>query len=500
MKISIVTPSYNLGQYIEQSIQSVLGQNYDNFEYFVIDGGSTDNTIDILKKYSRDKRHKNKFHWISEPDKGQTDAINKGLKVCTGSWFAWLNADDFYEPNIFSKLAQYLKQFSSAGVIYGNCYTVNKQEGELFRNIPPKNVDFNRLKRGNVIYGPASFYNMKVLQKVGKFDDTLNFWMDYEMYLRISKIMKLQYINLNIANFRIREGKQKATNPKFRRAMKEERGRIQKKYSSWPEIFLVLRMRCLKKLLIKKLKKISLLRFFYKKIRNIILYLAFVKDYKHFRKLSRNDNRFQISWENRRPCLKEKTSYSKFDSHYIYHSAWAARVLAKTKPESHIDISSTLYFCSIVSAFIPVKFYDYRPAQLNLNNLTSKKADLLSLPFPDNSIKSLSCMHTVEHIGLGRYGDPVDPKDDLKAITELKRVLAPGGNLLFVVPIGKPNIIFNAHRIYSYDQIKKYFSELKLQEFSLIPDNADKRGVIKNASKKEADKQNYGCGCFWFIK
>lgn len=250
----------------------------------------------------------------------------------------------------------------------------------------------------------------------------------------------------------------------------------------------------------KQNKKNFPLSFLYKKIHKITPRVAFFKNYLHFKKLSKNDNRFQISWKSRRPYLKEKTSYSKFDSHYIYHPAWAARILAKTKPESHIDISSTLYFCSIASAFIPIKFYDYRPANLILDNLHSGKANLLSLPFESNSIKSLSCMHTVEHIGLGRYGDPIDPKGDLKAIAELKRVLAPDGNLLFVVPIGKPKIIFNAHRIYSYDQIRKYFSELKLQEFSLIPDDADKRGIIKNASRKEADKQNYGCGCFWFKK
>jgi SAM-dependent methyltransferase len=109
-------------------------------------------------------------------------------------------------------------------------------------------------------------------------------------------------------------------------------------------------------------------------------------------------------------------------------------------------------------------------------------------------------MHVVEHIGLGRYGDPVDPAADLRAMAELKRVLAPGGSLLFVVPIGRPRIMFNAHRIYSYDQISDYFAGLELKEFALIPDSSNNGGLIRDAKKVQANEQRYGCGCFWFKK
>lgn len=166
----------------------------------------------------------------------------------------------------------------------------------------------------------------------------------------------------------------------------------------------------------------------------------------------------------------------------------------------HVDISSTLTFSTILSAFIPVTFYDYRPAHLNLDNLTSKKADLTQLPFADNSITSLSCMHTIEHIGLGRYGDPVDPEGDLKAAKELERVVAPGGDFIFVTPVGKPRLQFNAHRVYSYDQIMSYFPKLSLQEFSLVPDNGLDTGIIYNASPAQANAQSYGCGLFHFKK
>lgn len=200
------------------------------------------------------------------------------------------------------------------------------------------------------------------------------------------------------------------------------------------------------------------------------------------------------------PTLFENTPYTRFDTHYIYHTAWAARKVFEINAPVHTDISSSLYFSSIVSAFKPVHFYDFRPAKLNLSNLTSKAEDLTRLSFPDGSIDSLSCMHTVEHVGLGRYGDAIDPEGDVTAAKELARVVQKGGSLLFVVPIGKAKIQFNAHRIYSYDMVIDMFPGLTLKEFSLIPDNALEKGMIYNATKEQSDKQAYGCGCFWFVK
>ncbi|MHB8117591.1 MAG: DUF268 domain-containing protein [Methanothrix sp.] len=136
-----------------------------------------------------------------------------------------------------------------------------------------------------------------------------------------------------------------------------------------------------------------------------------------------------------------------------------------------------------------------------MNNLSMGSADLLSLPFENASIDSLSCMHVVEHMGLGRYGDPLDPDGDLKAICELVRVLSPGGNLLFVVPVGGiPKVMFNAHRIYSYEQVVKYFHNLELVEFALIPDKSEICGLILNPSTERVNQCNYACGCFWFRK
>jgi SAM-dependent methyltransferase len=227
----------------------------------------------------------------------------------------------------------------------------------------------------------------------------------------------------------------------------------------------------------------------------------FVRSFARFRAAwERSSRRLSLAWADRYPCLGDDTETTPFDRHYVYHTAWAARVVAELQPAVHVDISSDLRFCTLVSAFVPINFYDYRPADLQLDGLKSGTADLTRLAFPTDSVESLSCMHVVEHIGLGRYGDPIDPDGDLKAMAELKRVLAPGGQLLFVVPVGKPRIMFNAHRIYSYDQVIEYFGDLRLQEFALIPDDPAEGGLVRQATKRMADRQAYGCGCFAFTK
>ena len=210
-------------------------------------------------------------------------------------------------------------------------------------------------------------------------------------------------------------------------------------------------------------------------------------------------SRFRFEWNEVYPCLDEDTKQTSFDPHYVYHTAWASRLLAQNRPSIHHDISSLLYFAVLISAFIPVKFYDYRPANINLPNLTCSHADLLNLPFADCSIDSLSCMHVIEHIGLGRYGDPVKYDGDLLAMKELKRVVSHNGVLLLVVPIGFPRICFNAHRIYGFNQIIECFSGFTLESFSLIPDNGFS-GIINNPSVEIVNRQQYGCGCFNFRK
>jgi SAM-dependent methyltransferase len=226
----------------------------------------------------------------------------------------------------------------------------------------------------------------------------------------------------------------------------------------------------------------------------------FRREFKEFVELAGPKPRFSVLWKDRYPCLYDRDNLAGFDRHYFFHLAWAARVLAESRPPVHVDISSHLQFCATVSAFVPLEFYEYHPPQVEIEGLTVNRADLLALPFEDISVMSLSCMHVVEHVGLGRYGDALDPDGDVKAMNELKRVLAEQGQLLLVVPVGQPRLQFNAHRIYAYDQILDHYSGLRLKEFALIPDDWRQGGLIRDASREMANAQRYGCGCFLFTR
>ena len=255
-----------------------------------------------------------------------------------------------------------------------------------------------------------------------------------------------------------------------------------------------------------KILKKALLLFGAGSLKGIIItlknYPSFLKDYIMFKKLYNQVDlkRFDFKFIDLYPCVNDKTVNTGFDRHYVFHTAWAARKVKQVNPEVHYDISSSVYFNAIVSAFVPINFYDYRPAIMNLSGLVSEHADLYQLPFETNSIKSLSCMHVIEHIGLGRYGDLMDYNGDLKAIAEIKRVVSNGGDLLFVIPIGKNIIMYNAHRIYAYEQIVKYFDGFELVEFSLIEDDSHGGTIVENATEELSDMQEYGCGMFWFKK
>jgi SAM-dependent methyltransferase len=204
-------------------------------------------------------------------------------------------------------------------------------------------------------------------------------------------------------------------------------------------------------------------------------------------------------WSERQFFLEDRTAQTPFDRHYIYHTAWALRQLQKHKPRLHVDIASSLYFVALGSAFVPMRHLDYRVPLLALDNLACDAGDLMSLPFADNSIESLSCMHVIEHVGLARYGDPLDPLGDIKAANELSRVLAHDGRFLFAAPVGRARVCFNGHRIYSFEMVCELFRELEIAEWALIPGEPPD-GLVENAAPELINQQRYGCGCFVFRK
>lgn len=228
-----------------------------------------------------------------------------------------------------------------------------------------------------------------------------------------------------------------------------------------------------------------------KETSKIVYYL---RDWKRFSTMSGIDPKIEVFPY---PILNEKTYFTRFDSHYFYQDIWAFKKIFASNCEEHIDVGSKIEFVGYLTTITKVIFIDIRPLDAYLENLTSKKGDILSMPFKNNRVSSLSCLHVAEHIGLGRYGDTLDPLGTEKAAKELSRILAPEGNLYFSLPIGKPKLLYNAHRIHSTKQILNYFSDLRLMELSGI---TDKKEFIININPKILDSCQYGCGLFWFKK
>lgn len=199
--VSIVTPSFNQGRFLEETICSVLGQSYPHIEYILIDGGSTDNSLEIIRKYAHYLAW-----WVSEPDRGQTDAINKGFAHAHGQVFAWLNSDDTYLPHAVEEAVDYLQSHPEAGMVYGDANLIN-EEGQVIGRFPARQTDYRRLRRGYVhIPQQAAFFRADLWRQVGPLDPTFYFAMDYDLWVRLAKIAPLHYHPRLWANFRLHSG------------------------------------------------------------------------------------------------------------------------------------------------------------------------------------------------------------------------------------------------------------------------------------------------------
>lgn len=200
---------------------------------------------------------------------------------------------------------------------------------------------------------------------------------------------------------------------------------------------------------------------------------------------------------NLQPSLRDWLPESPYDPHYFFQDAWAARRIADHRPPRHVDVGSRVDLAAFLTALTEVVFVDIRPLRARLDRLTSIKGSVLELPFESESIDSLSCLHVAEHVGLGRYGDTLDPKGTEKAATELERVLGPRGELLFSVPVGRPRLCFNAHRIHGPDEVLAMFQQLELREFSAV---TDKDEFVTGIDPSEVATARYACGLFRFTR
>lgn len=226
-----------------------------------------------------------------------------------------------------------------------------------------------------------------------------------------------------------------------------------------------------------------------------LLYLP--RFFSHWKKYTHSAGTQKVPLTDLQPCLGDWTTHTPFDAHYFYQGAWLSRMLSESKPVRHVDIGSSVLTVSVLSAWIDTIFVDYRPLNADLPGLASVAGNILNLPFADNSVYSLSCLHVIEHIGLGRYGDPIDPQGSIKAAMELQRILKPGGKLYLSLPIGRERVCFNAHRVHAPDTVVNMFPGLGLVSFSFV-DDAGKLNESRPVSS--ANAQEYGCGLFQFEK
>ncbi len=197
MKVSIVTPSYNQGRFIERTLQSVAGQTGAEIEHVVFDGGSSDETVEVLKRYG------DGVCWVSEKDKGQAHAVNKGICATDGHIIGWLNSDDIYYPGAVAQVVRYFERHPQMEVVYGMADHIDLAD-QPFETYPTEPWDFDRLKETCFICQPALFFRRRVVEQYGLLDDTLNYCMDYEYWLRLGRAgVRFGYLEEKLAGSRL---------------------------------------------------------------------------------------------------------------------------------------------------------------------------------------------------------------------------------------------------------------------------------------------------------
>lgn len=197
--VSIITPSFNQARFLERTIQSVLAQDYPRIEYGIVDGGSTDGSVDLIQKYQS-----RLAWWVSEQDKGQTDAINKGFNRARGDVLAWINSDDTYNPGAVTMAVKYLMEHPDVAMVYADCNFIDEKD-RVIGKFDSAQTDYRRLREGYVhIPQQTMFFRAQYWKELGPLDPSFYFAMDYDLWTRIAAHAPLKYLPGKIwANFRI---------------------------------------------------------------------------------------------------------------------------------------------------------------------------------------------------------------------------------------------------------------------------------------------------------
>lgn len=218
----------------------------------------------------------------------------------------------------------------------------------------------------------------------------------------------------------------------------------------------------------------------------------YIRQYLAYKKL---DRREPVRFKDSHPCLLDAVTRTPFDPHYFHQGAWLARRLVAQRPSLHVDVGSSVLSMSVLSAALPIVFVDYRPLHVSMSGFSAVAGSITQLPFRDTGLDSVSSLHVLEHIGLGRYGDPLDAHGSESGARELERVAAPAGRIYLSVPIGRERVCFNAHRVFSAPTVAGWFRRSSLIEFSYVDDEGR---FHEKRSLQDVPELEYGCGMFIF--
>ena len=206
MLVSIVTPSYNQGHFIEETIQSVLSQDYPEIEYLILDGGSKDNSVAVIRQYQQ-----RLAYWTSQKDAGQSDAINQGFARARGEILAWINSDDTYQPGAVREAVEYLRTHPEVGMVYGDA-NLTDASGQVVGQFAARQTGYRSLLRGSVhIPQATTFFRAELFRQVGPLSTSL-FIFDYDLWVKLARISELRYVPRLWANFRLHESGKSVAN------------------------------------------------------------------------------------------------------------------------------------------------------------------------------------------------------------------------------------------------------------------------------------------------
>jgi glycosyltransferase involved in cell wall biosynthesis len=515
--LSYIIPSYNAADFLEETVDSIYKQNLNiPFEIIISDDNSSDNTPNVILKLA--KKHKEIKYFLNKENRGAPGNRNFAIKHCNGDLIYMLDHDNVLDQDSIQKLINTINQRNVNAASFGELYFFkgkrDNHRGSWYYNYPnnlftiqeyirhtnspaaSNNYMFTRTAfnktggypdrgaRENMGFGlrlvatgtpiaivPGTKYFHRILASGMWMDENKN---NPEVAHKNMALNFREFINLfdDKSQKLINSKKAEKTADLF---IKNKSLYLSKKgqelagdnyvHTNKPKQKKI-RSTILKNTYIKNLTTYYRTIFIKKPnlIKRFNLLKVFLADYNNYNKINNNKKFFNKNTV-LKPCIYEKTINTEINSTYFYQDTWCAGKIFKNKPEHHYDVGSNAEMVGIISQFVPTTMVDIRPIKQKLKNLDFIKGDILALPFKNNLLESISSICVVEHIGLGRYDDKLDPFGSEKAIKELIRVLAPSGNLYISLPIDNENkIYFNAHRAFTRKYVLELFKELELIE------------------------------------